>query len=254
MLVLPLFTVHIGAHPVRLAPHAPRAETNDNAQILTRSQPLNGHSTNGHPQHPQAAVIPQNTDLSQVRGAVLSYANAGSTEEKGRSLQHLSTILRRNPQSGIPDEQSLLSSLEFYISGLIRHVGTNLASGHESPVPANGHSNGNSPNGHPATNGHPLTNGHPPTNGDSHLDELREAISSYRRATTEAQGEHLQRLLTILTCTSGTVPVTASGVGRETPSAEQIRLLTTYAEHFEAAVQHAVVYYHDVPSHSAVRR
>jgi hypothetical protein len=199
MLALPLITVHVGAHPLKLAAHAQTGETND---ILARSrEQSNGQSSNGHP-HSHTNVNSERilrTLLATVRAGLLFLPDRTGTEfaaDRHLCLQELFGIFI-HPHDGVPlhsrdhIEEGMLRTLERHALGFNAAVGQawNYYSGRPGP---NGRANGNSPNGHPQTSDNSYTDP---------LAEVRESVLSYHASgvTEEAKGKYLEDLLLIFT-------------------------------------------------------
>jgi hypothetical protein len=106
MLALPFTTLHVDAHPLQLAEHPP---TNDNVQILVRTQRA---ATNTHSPHPD--------HLSEIRDTIARYHDVHTQEQKGVYLQQLLAFFKTQtlPTSGITEEQAFLGPLEIHMVGL----------------------------------------------------------------------------------------------------------------------------------------
>jgi hypothetical protein len=198
MLALPLITVHVGAHPLKLAAHAQTGETND---ILARSrEQSNVQPSNGHP-HSHTNVNSElilRTLLGTVRAGLLFLPDRTGTEfaaDRHLCLQELFGIFI-HPHDAVPlhsrdpREEGMLRTLERHALGFNATMGQ--AWNYYSGRPGNGRANGNSPNGHPQTSDNSYTDP---------LAEVRESVLSYHASgvTEEAKGKHLEDLLLIFT-------------------------------------------------------
>jgi hypothetical protein len=187
MLALPLITVHVGAHPLKLAAHAQTGETND---ILARSrrEQSNGQPSNGHP-HSHTNVNSERilmTLLGTVRAGLLFLRDRTGTEfaaDRHLCLQELFGIFI-HPHDAVP-----LHSRDHIEEGMLRTLERH-ALGFNATMGLAWEANGSSPNGHPQTNGNP------------DLVAVRRLILSYHDQagdTEEAKGKCLEDLLSILT-------------------------------------------------------
>jgi hypothetical protein len=226
--MLPLITVHVGAHPLK---SAASGKTND---ILAQSQ----EQSNGQPSdgllHPNTNGNSQSTPsilLGTVRADLLFlHGGTGTRFEAGRHkcLQKLFGIFIRphavGPELHSTDgrEEEMLQQLKLHASGF--HATMGLA------WEDNGRANGSSPNGHPQTN------------GNSDLVAVRRLILSYHDQagdTEEAKGKRLEDLLSILT--SPRVPSWGGVSSRERTWLDPLR---THALALKDAMYEAYTYYH----------
>jgi hypothetical protein len=107
MLVLSFITVDVGAHPVQLVAHASRGETNDNVQILARTN----SNTSEWPMR------------RAIRVGILLYLAGITAEAKGKVLQKLLTIFQKElPQDGTAEELNMMHGIKKHAMNIMEEV------------------------------------------------------------------------------------------------------------------------------------
>jgi hypothetical protein len=235
--MLPLITVHVGAHPLK---SAASGKTNDilaQSQEQSNGQPSDGllhPNTNGNSQStPSILLGTVRTDLLLLHGGTGTRFEA----ERHKCLQKLFGIFIRS-HAGAPElhstdrrEEELLQTLKLHASGLNTMMGQAWSYYSKRPE-ANGRANGNS------------LNGHPQTSGNSHIDplvEVRESVLSYHQAgdKVQAKGKHLEDLLLIFTS-----PRVWPWDGVSSRERTWLDPLRTHALALKDAMYEAYTYYH----------